>query len=605
MEWCSTGNMRGLLLGLSIVIGTVGRADTSSWSLTGDGIWTNPACWTGGNVPGALTNDVSINAEGTYTSHWDTILQPCQIGALTIGSVTAGGQQTMLLSGYGYTNAWVLGDLNVGTHGVYEQQQLLCSFPTNAVRYLNIASGGVFRMSSLDDRTWGTGKNRILTVAAGGVVSILDGSGLQITVSEPGPNNFSTNNGTITGAGKLQAGSGGTKLCLAGTGLVDGPGVCEVPSNGRVVLGGSLTFNRDIVPAGAQLGPLLLAAGANLTLNGNIVWTNVGSAYYADSDTATTVMGRGNIDIQFNTSPSYFGGPSYTTQGSHTLGGAGQLILRSSGNRVDLHFTQFTLARSAFLNDNGGSFYVIKGCSMVITSSTGCLTLASGTTLHVARDVTYGSYSYVRIRGGGALNLSGAGVEGNASGDPYALHLSDDGSGATLALTAGTTNTFAGVQTNQTLSLRLGTNAVVSAGAASALLLHDAVLHVAMTNPAQWGWSSQGTLIIGSNVQMEALSTDHGKHVEINSEPFMVARLAFTAPNSTLVLANSAGGSRRALYVKTLDLSALPGGTLDLQGMAGAERVYYANLINPNGVSFVTPSEWIQIPQSASLLLVN
>lgn len=134
--------------------------------------------------------------------------------------------------------------------------------------------------------------------------------------------------------------------------------------------------------------------------------------------------------------------------------------------------------------------------------------------------------------------------------------------------------------------------------------LSNAVFHVAMTNSARWGWANEGTIMIGTNVQFEALSTDHGAHVNINTEPFSIRQLAFDTAGSTLTLTNSVSSSRKALYVKTLDLSAVPGGTLNLQGFSGAERVYYSILVNPNNVTFATPAEWVAIPSEGTMVII-
>ena len=71
------------------------------------------------------------------------------------------------------------------------------------------------------------------------------------------------------------------------------------------------------------------------------------------------------------------------------------------------------------------------------------------------------------------------------------------------------------------------------------------------------------------------------------------------------VLTNSVGSGKRALYVKTRDLSALsPGTTVDLQGFSGAERDYYSTVINPHGVTIVVPGEWVQIPAEGTMVII-
>ncbi len=369
-----------------------------------------------------------------------------------------------------------------------------------------------------------------------------------------------------------------------------------------------MTVNRNITQlSSTSLGEIFFLDGANVTLNGNIVWTNLANAFLLPSAASATVGGSGALDITFNGANSYFGCYSYAVYPpTNTLTGTGTLALRTAGNIVDMSLNLFTLSRTGTVYDAGGMFRIHGGRCMVISGSGALLAMRSGTTLYVARDNTYSAYSYLRVRNGGSLALAGTLLQGNAVGDPYVLHFSDDKTAATLSVAAGTTNAMVGVATNATLSVRLGTNAAVVTGAGSMLTLSNAVLNVAMTNSALWGWSSQGTLGIGTNVQLEALSLDHGFHVNVETEPFSLHELAFTANNSTLVLTNSIGNTKRALYVKTLDLSALsPGSTVDLQGFSGAERVYYSNLINPNGATFVTPAEWVAIPSVGTVLSVN
>jgi len=63
-------------------------------------------------------------------------------------------------------------------------------------------------------------------------------------------------------------------------------------------------------------------------------------------------------------------------------------------------------------------------------------------------------------------------------------------------------------------------------------------------------------------------------------------------------------GADTALYVRTLDLSGMTGGSLNLAGVADGV-VYYESLVNPNGVSF-DDTQWVQIiPEPASMALLG
>lgn len=586
--------------------GLAAQAVTSEWAAAVSGIWTNPTCWTGGLVPtntSSGTNDVSVNVSGTYTSQWMNNVHRIDVGALDVGTTTGSGTQTVLISGYAYQTAAVDGPMTVGSRGVLDHQITLSAVPeSNAISIL-VKSGGLYRASSTDSRAWKTGQNRLLVVEAGGRVEILPGAGLYLSQAAPGSYAFtSTNNGVITGAGQITVGGGSSQLRLAGSGVVEGPGSCVIPSNGQLALGGTLTLGRNVIHTDASMGPFYLFDGANITMNGNLLCTNAGGVFFNASDCAAMMGGSGTIDYTFSSATSYVGGYPYNgRRGTNTLYGSGQMILRTMGNVVENHFTLFVLARACYVNDNGGSFRVNGGSSMIISNSTGVLTMAAGTRLLAGASDS----SRLRIRSGGSIVLNGTVMEGyNSGADRYSFSFSDDNTPAGWTLSAGTTNTLVGLAANQTAWTRLGTNASVTVGAAAQLSVSNAVLHVVMTNSAQWGWSREGTLVIGSNVVMDALSTDHGNHVDVNSEPFSIKRLAFDTPNSTLTLTNSAGGTRRALYVQRLDLGAVPGGTLNLQGFSGAERLYYSTLSNPNNVTFVTPAEWIQVPAEGTMVII-
>lgn len=581
------------------------KADTSEWSVATSGVWTNPACWVGAIVPtntSAYTNDIFVNVSGTYTSQWINNLQRIEAGAITVGTTTGSGTQTVLISGYAYQVADVDGSITVGSLGVLDLKQSLNDLLSNSVAGIVINTGGGMRMSQPDPgygRTWAIGANRLLSVAPGAWLDIQTNCALKLGGLQSGTH---TNNGVISGPGNFIV-NGGAYVGLSGSGLLDGPGIINIPYNAHLNFGGTLTNNRNFVQTDANLGEFNVLDAANLTMNGSITCTNAGSYFYSATDTPSQVGGSGSIDISFVAGQTnYLGGGAWNVRrGMMTLYGSGQLILRTQNSVVDNHFSSLVLARATYVNDAGGKFRINNGVTAVLSNNTGILTLAQGTRVQAGAN----DASRLRIRAGAGVVLNGAAMEGySTASDHYAFNFSDDNSAATLVLSAGTTNTLAGLASSQMCWARLGTNAVASVGVSSVFSVSNAVLHVTMTNSSQWGWSSQGTVKFGSNVVMEALGTDHSYHVDINNEPFSINRLAFDTANTTLTLTNSVGSTKRALYVKTLDLSAMPGGTLDLQGFSGAERIYYANLVNPNNVTFVTPAEWVMIPVQGTMVIL-
>ncbi|MEI6167929.1 MAG: hypothetical protein WCS52_12100 [bacterium] len=599
----------GLLFGVILLAGGLtARATTSVWLDATTGIWTNPARWVGGVAP-VSTNDISINVDGDYSSQWKNDIQRIDVGAIDIGTTTGSGTHTLLLTGSAIQRAGINGPITVGPHGVFEQMMELSSLSTalTEAASVTIRSGGVWKSTSTDDRQWSAGKDRTFAIDAGGRVEIGAASGFTFGTIDYSPFLF-TNNGTITGPGRLNAIAGSAKVAITGSGTIDGPGLLYIRYNSSVTFGGTLTCNRTLIQTDPpNMGSIYFMDGANVTMNGDMVWTNVQRAFHVQTSGASAVVGgAGVVDITFNNVASSFGGKDNSQTGTNLLAGTGRLFLRTAGNTVDQYFNLFILSRTGAVSGAGGMYRINYGRSMLISGVNGCFAMGAGTTLHVARDVTYTSHSYLRIHNGGTLSMSGARMEGYAAdSDPYAFHFSDDQSAATFDIVANTTNTVTGAALDQTLKMRLGTNAVVNVGANSMMTLSNAVLHVAMTNSAQWGWAAQGTLAIGTNVQMEALSTDHGYNVSVADEPFSINRLAFVSDNSTLTLTNSVGAGKKALYVKNLDLSALsPGATVNLQGFSGAERVFYSNLLNPNNATFVTPAEWVLIPSEATMIII-
>jgi len=111
------------------------------------------------------------------------------------------------------------------------------------------------------------------------------------------------------------------------------------------------------------------------------------------------------------------------------------------------------------------------------------------------------------------------------------------------------------------------------------------------------GWQFEGTLIIGTNMTMTALSKDNGASFNKSLEPNYTGTLKILKEADIFTLNEfviSVSESQTCLYVGTLDFSDIPfDSTSVLSGCDGDAKVYYVNIINPNNVVF-DDTKWVQ-----------
>ena len=441
--------MKKIVLSVLLVAGLclTAQATSDSWKLDAAGVWTNPASWTGGNVPG-ITNgttstDVATFAVTLTTNRVVTVDANRNIAGITFQNA-ANKPGTNNSTTVGYT-------LSGGT--------------------INLSNGGLIQV--LAEAVAGTGTNNT-TVASpiviqgdGGSATIKNdsssgASGLLITGTISG-NSTAGNTTTLTLEGTSPAtgigatarnntvaiisdgtNGGNLKVVKNGTGLWT-MGVASTFTGGLDINGGTIRYfgsssiglGRGLITIGSAGATLNHANSAFFTttndflFNGNL--TLAGAANFIFSGAMNLNAGVRTITVNANTNTTLLGTISngsfikagadpLTLSGSNTYSGAttisaGELI--ANADHVFSGTTNITVAGAATLTLKNGVLndYIGKNAKLVLNSTAilnlnftgadtiGGLSLDGGTTW-----IPNGTYTAAQLDA-----LPGATVNGGAS----------------------------------------------------------------------------------------------------------------------------------------------------------------------------------------------
>ncbi|MEX0744844.1 MAG: PEP-CTERM sorting domain-containing protein [Phycisphaeraceae bacterium] len=584
-------------------------AFAADWDETAGGNWNVAENWDPEAEP--TSGDVSINLDGTYTVVANSGVN---LGDLTIGTSSSAGTQTVSLNTFSGFN---MASMTIGANGVFERHHN----GNVGIGDLTIQSGGLFSQSNSSK---GIGTNGgSLTIDAGGELTVADGHTVGILI-----NNTVTIHGQITGAGNVSGDANG--IHYTGTGTIGGTGVLNLGSR-HSVWSGSLTIDRDVTAT----GPFMITDGDQVTINGDYDQAGGTRGFGASTSGGTaTVLGSGDINItsldNAGTDPTlrFGGGTQHNNQaGTLNVGGDGTLNFHVGGsNNLGLTASQFNVERDVHVTGagQGGRLQLAGGndSKMVVSGAGNTVTLGSGAEMFVEN--RFFMNKVLDIRGGATLAMAGGSFAGAVSNTTAGQEEVQIGvvSAGTLAISAGTTSAFETVgdaDDNGNLRVRLGSNASTTAGVDGVLEFKSVDVFIHTSTPANWGWADEGTLRfvdaaagnddVARDGTFEALNSDLGNHASVFDEAdFVINRLAFATDDMTFTLAdsvdNDGNGADTALYVRTLDLGDLTGGSLALAGVENAV-VYYGSLVNPNDVSF-DDEHWVQVvPEPASLALLG
>ena len=602
-------------LAISLVLGVfVARLEAADvhWVNPNGGNWNVAANWDTVSVPGS--NDiVYVDCPGTYTVNANAtdFFNAIQIGN-NVGSASATVSCGIANFRYGtltvYTNAFL-----VSTN--YTHQTSTGTY--NSV--ITVKGGGTAILA-------GT-LNHTLNVEAEGVVTIPSGCSLVTVGSYPV---FTTNviDGVVTGAGYWRPGGASV---FRGSGLIS----CESvrgASNTR------LTFFGDITVTGPVRGDTEITSTDAMTLGdtghlsfGGIWRYSSGSIHIPMVGTLSTTVtnnyhitltGQGRFKFSANSNDGFatlFGDLEVPYRGykqNILIDGSGGILATIDTNttvKVALCGSPLTLQTSLTVNGltnssllcNASRTLEVKGTNTIVSLDTGIglevrATRQEGNTYYkdnLDSLVAFREGATFTTQGTNTLTLGG-GYKNSSTW--RVIRFSDDGSGATWNMNGPCFVRLRVSFPHGELLIGRGTH--LHTRNDTVFDLENCLVEV--DRPATWGFTTDGTICIASNVTFSALSRDTGIHHDYSSDPYTIRCLSLRSAQPTLtlltntVVSGSAPTTNSVLYVRTLDLDQLAAETPPVlrdctNGLAWPARVYYLKLINTHQV-FVDDSRWIQ-----------
>ncbi len=578
-------------------------AETYEW-VGGNGNWTTTTMWNPEGTLGA-DDDASINADGDYKV--DINIGGSIAKDITVGTTSSSGTQTLNVNSYSRP---VFENLTIGPRGVFIHNNRNIGSPADASFDITIQTNGLYKFTG--NRNLG-GHN--LVIDKGGVLDILSGD---LDIGTIGTS--FTINGEVTGDGNFKPASNGHNWY--GDGKITGNGLLILTAplaNARLhIFHGNLTIDRDIY----QEAPTLLNDDVILTINGDYFQTNGTRSLGAlNTGGVATFNGDGDFNIvstnTLGSSELRFGGASQHNNqaGSIVFEGDGSInFVTLNSNYISMTATNLTLAINCFISggEQDGYFLFNGGNECVIDMNAGkSFTINEGGIVEVENR----SYMDKRliIDDGSSLIMNGGvyrGRIGRTTVGMEDIRIGKDSAGTLLVkndavssfLTKGADND------KKNLRVRLYDQAITDAEKNSTLKLVNIEMIIDMTNRADWGWNENITLdfsdrsAVDPNVEntgkFEALSTDLGSSPSLSDIPLLVNAMSFSTTNMTFELMETSdndvdGIPDTVVYTKILDFSNLSEGSITLSGLSGDEKVYYGELINPNGITFDS-DKWVK-----------
>jgi hypothetical protein len=574
-------------------------AATYEW-VGGSGNWDTAAMWSPVGPVGA-TDDASINANGDYTA--DINIGTTVANDIEVGTTSSSGTQTLNVDTYSSPK---FANLTIGPRGVFVQNGRNISYVTYNTGIITVQSNGIYKVTNKD-----MGNHNLVVDKGGTVESLGEGNNLLIQRELD-----VTINGLITGDGNVSAVSQ-NDINWYGDGEITGNGLFILGSTGHV-FHGNLTIDRNII----QNKETMFDDDVILTINGTYSQTNGTRSIGAlNSGEVATVQGDGDFNIvctnALGSGELRFGGATTGNNfpGTTVFEGDGSLNFVITGdNYVSMNSTNLTLAKNCSISGGDQDGYVrINGSGSYCTVDMNdgkTFTLNEGGICEVYnrsymyKELIIDDNSTLAMNGGiyrGRIGRTTVGLEDIKIGRDSAGTISTKEDSTSTFLTKGDSGE------RKNLRVRLYDKSITVAEKNSVLKLANVETIIDMTNSADWGWNENITLdfsdrsVIDPNVdyigKFEALSTDLGTSPSLSDLPLLVNAMSFSTTNMTFELMensdnDSDGTPDTVVYTKTLDFSQLSEGAITLTGFSGAEKVYYNELINPNGITFDS-AKWV------------
>ena len=576
-----------VLLCLYIILPFSLSAQTASWTNTSSGDWADSYNWDNSDIPGPGTN-VSINADGTYTVNYDSSVPTNVVANITVGTSSSSGTQTLDIYNYAITAS----NITIGANGELQNNwngQIL------GAGTMTLENGAIWTKTSAGG---GSINDRHIMIESGGKWTIP--SGAKYTASQPGTRDLTnTINGTIDGDGTLDINEKDQRIVWTGTGSISVATISLNNNNGYLFLDDTLTISSTIDHSENANNRSIFMDGADITFNGAYWHNGNARVFLANENTDSfTVRGSGNITIT-NVNTTGFTGAHIGDNGSTaSFAGTGDLRLYNSGagtRRIQMRATTINLQRDTTIaasDDVTDAYCKLENNGNINVSGSGTLlTIETNGVLRLDNES-----KHLNINSNATLKLDGGTFEGNANTGAGEWNLLvGQGTQGTLSLGSSTNSALTRYSTGNPLYILLDTYAVVTAVSGSAVHLDNTRFAVAMTNGSNWGLKASGAIAIDDDSYFEALGTDNGENALTRNQEFYLKKMEIhSADNLSLTLWNggtfdndSDSTTDSAVYVKTLDLSEMSGGTILSLGTSeiASPKLYYQYLINPNNVT--------------------
>ncbi len=565
-------------------------AGDAYWKAGVSGDWSDDSNW---DVVPAANDSIFINGDGTYTSVWHSSNLETTFSNITVG-VSASGSQTLKLTGPGWKSLNIIGGITVGANGLVEQDSSFSDTAPDSYQNIHLIDGSVWRLTNTDDRAAYTGRRRAFVVEAGGTVDIPENI-LCTTRTDTSTNIF---NGLLTGGGTFNVAGGGT-VRIAGTGVVDVAKI-TIPSNGHLyfystglVVSSKIFADRDAV--------LYCPGPGETVFNGDILYTNSPNIIIrSTTGSERNITGAGDVVVSCGKNLSFLGF-HHDSPGKLYLAGTGRLLVNMNGY-IGNFYGSLDLGRESVISN--GVFLLSSGKKVCInvTNETGNVLMKDFSLIAPCGNNGNSTPTSVKISDNGTITFEGLDITTAVHRnnlDLMNIEVSVGNSGGNLNFASGSENSIkldidsgSSDYRGDYWQVRLNSNSLVTAASDATLLLENGRF---MSEISQ-GWQFDGTLIIGTNMTMTALSKDSGASFNRVLEPNYTGTLKILEEADVFTLNEfviSGTESQTCLYVGTLDFSDIPSDSEPLlDGCDGDAKVYYLNLINPNNVVF-DDTKWV------------
>src|SRR5471032_2509760 len=404
-----TGNPYNVIAGADIdttAQGTIGIYGSSirpaTWVLTNNGTVTGGYNAVEFDSPVVLVNNGSMISRATTS-----------IALFGGGDVTnsAGATIVCRLDGI-YANSATSSVTNAGNIGGS------ASDITQTQSGVHLPSGGaVTNLATGKIAAYGPGilANSATTIQNAGLITSLNGTAIDLTVTATGVGSVVSNSGTISGQGgtAILFGPENNTLILAGTssitGIVDA-NAHGVSTTNTLILGGTSAGSFEM----SSLGATEQYRGFDiLQKNDPGIWTFTGTNGYAQ----TWLVSGGGVEMAGRLSGSLMATPGATGIDIEVVSGGA--ILASSGSAVSVNESSSVVNSGSISSSADGAAAVVANGAGTSVVNAGSIAATGGNAAGIKIDASTGAATLLNKQGGSITSVAGAAVQAGSNVSVY------------------------------------------------------------------------------------------------------------------------------------------------------------------------------------------